>query len=285
MKNERYCVIGHPIGHTMSPFIHKRLFEISGICAEYTSRDVNPDNIANDFAELKKLRGFNVTIPHKQAIIPLLDRLDKSATLCGAVNTVFTNGESVGYNTDMDGFTGALERAGIALCGRVLLCGTGGAARAVAFSAAKAGCEIEAAVQNGFENTAEALKNDILAKIGDAKLKIIHYDKISGEYDLAVNATPVGMYPNTNAAILSEEQIKNCKAIYDLVYNPRETLLLSTARKSGIKCDGGMSMLVLQAAKAHEIWYGAKFDREQISRIIDDATEETKRMFEGGGSK
>lgn len=285
MKNERYCVIGHPIGHTMSPFIHKRLFEISGICAEYTSRDVNLDNIAIDFAELKKLRGFNVTIPHKQAIIPLLDRLDKSATLCGAVNTVFTNGESVGYNTDMDGFTGALERAGIALCGRVLLCGTGGAARAVAFSAAKAGCEIEAAVQNGFENTAEALKNDILAKIGDAKLKIIHYDEISGEYDLAVNATPVGMYPNTNAAILSEEQIKNCKAIYDLVYNPRETLLLSTARKNGIKCDGGMSMLVLQAAKAHEIWYGAKFDREQISRIIDDATEETKRMFEGGGSK
>ena len=90
------------------------------------------------------------------------------------------------------------------------------------------------------------------------------------------------MYPKTGVSVLTEEQIKRCKAVYDLVYNPRETELIRIARKNGIKCDSGMSMLVIQAAKAHEIWYNAKFTDEQIGEIIDAATKETERIFMGG---
>ena len=88
MDNKRYSVIGHPIGHTMSPFIHQRLFEINGLSAEYSKLDIAPEELEKEFESLCQLNGFNVTIPHKQSIIPLLDELDGSAELCGAVNTV-----------------------------------------------------------------------------------------------------------------------------------------------------------------------------------------------------
>lgn len=280
MKSNNFCVIGHPLGHTMSPFIHSKLFELSGKGAEYSARDIEPDTLGEAFDELKNLVGFNVTIPFKQQIIPLLDRLDGSAELCGAVNTVCTGDENVGYNTDMGGFEGALKRAGIPLSGKVLLCGAGGAARAVSYCALKAGCELTLAVID--RKQAEELCADISAKFGGYRPEIVGYDEIKESYDLAVNATPVGMYPKTGVSVLTEEQIKRCNAVYDLVYNPRETELIRIARKNGIKCDSGMSMLVIQAAKAHEIWYNAKFTDEQIGEIIDAATKETERIFMGG---
>ncbi len=280
MKSNNYCVIGHPLGHTMSPFIHKRLFEISGKTADYSAIDIEPEQLTDCFSELKKLAGFNVTIPFKQQIIPLLDRLDGSAELCGAVNTVCTGEENVGYNTDMAGFEGALMRAGISLSGKVLLCGAGGAARAVSYCALKAGCRLTIAVIN--RKQAEVLSDDIAAKFDGYRPEIIGYDEIDGSYDLAVNATPVGMYPKTGVAVLTEEQICRCNAVYDLVYNPKETELIRIARNHGIECDSGMSMLVIQAVRAHEIWYGAKFTDEQIDKIIDDATAEVMRSFSGG---
>ncbi len=282
MKTLSLCVIGHPIGHTMSPFIHTQLFNTSGVSAEYTAKEITPNNLNYDFKSLKLLDGFNATIPFKQQIIPLLDRLDESALLCGAVNTVYTNGETVGYNTDMHGFEGAIKHAGISLSGDVLICGTGGAARAVAFSAAMAECNITIAVRQGSEAAANALCDDVRAKIIGAELKITHYEDICNKYDLAINATPVGMYPNVGKSVLTEEQICRCGAVYDLIYNPEQTELLRIARKHGIKCDSGMSMLVMQAAKAHEIWYGATFSNEQINQIIADAAAETKRIFAGG---
>ncbi len=280
MNSNLFCVIGHPLGHTMSPFIHAKLFDISKKHAEYSARDIEPDSLNDAFSELKDLCGFNVTIPFKQQIIPLLDRLDGSAELCGAVNTVCTGTEKVGYNTDMAGFEGALARAGIALSGNVLLCGAGGAARAVSYCALKAGCRLTIAVIN--RKQAEALSDDIAAKFDGYRPEIIGYGEIKGGYDLAVNATPVGMYPKTDASVLTEEQIKGCKAVYDLVYNPRDTELIRIARKNNIPCDSGMSMLVIQAAKAHEIWYNAKFTDEQITEIIDAAAKETERIFSGG---
>lgn len=282
MDNKRYSVIGHPIGHTMSPFIHKRLFEINGICAEYSKLDIAPEKLNEEFTSLCQLNGFNVTIPHKQSIIPLLDELDASAKLCGAVNTVLVGEKVVGYNTDKYGFTTALTRAGIGLSGNILICGIGGASRAVGFAAAEKGCKITFGIRKGSEDKAKALCDEINARFGGIETEIASYDEIDGEYDLAVNATPVGMYPNTEKSVLSEEQICRCKAVYDLIYNPEETEFLRLAKKNGIKCDGGMSMLVLQAAKAHEIWYGAKFDDKQIDRIIEDASNELKVIFKGG---
>ena len=282
MGYKKYSVIGHPIGHTMSPFIHERLFQISGVDVEYTKFDIAPQKLQEEFKIICRLNGFNVTIPHKQAIIPLLDELDESAELCGAVNTVSIGKKIIGYNTDKYGFTTALSRANINLSGNVLICGIGGASRAVAFAAAENGCKITFGIRKGSEDKAKTLCDEIHCHFNNIETEIISYDKISGEYDLAVNATPVGMYPNTEKSVLTEEQICRCKTIYDLIYNPEETELLRLAKKNGIKCDGGMSMLVLQAAKAHEIWYGAKFDSSQIDRIIKDASSELSVIFKGG---
>ena len=282
MDNKRYSVVGHPIGHTMSPFIHQRLFEINGISAEYSKLDIAPEKLNAEFESLCRLNGFNVTIPHKQSIIPLLDGLDQSAKLCGAVNTVSVGERVIGYNTDKYGFETALLRAEIDLSGKVLICGIGGASRAVAFAAAEKGCKITFGIRKGSEDKARVLCDEIHSRFNEIETETVSYDEIDGEYDLAVNATPVGMYPNTDKSVLTEEQICHCKAVYDLIYNPEETEFLRLAKKNGIKCDGGMSMLVLQAAKAHEIWYGAKFDGKQIDRIIEAASNQLNIIFKGG---
>ena len=109
---KQFAVIGHPIGHTMSPFIHSRLFELAGIEADYQVMDVAPENLEQVIPSLKELDGFNITIPHKQTIIPYLDELDRVAQMYGSVNTVKTvDGVSSGYTTDPDGFVIALQKA------------------------------------------------------------------------------------------------------------------------------------------------------------------------------
>ena len=115
MSTKKFAVIGHPIGHTMSPFIHKRLFELAGIEAEYTKLDISPDNLAEEYKNtLSKLDGYNITIPHKQNIISLIDQIDDKAKMYGSVNTVANrNGIATGYTTDPDGFLKALEAAEI----------------------------------------------------------------------------------------------------------------------------------------------------------------------------
>ena len=116
---KQFAVIGHPIGHTMSPFIHSRLFELADIEADYQVMDVAPENLEQVIPSLKELDGFNITIPHKQTIIPYLDELDRVAQMYGSVNTVKTvDGVSSGYTTDPDGFVIALQKAGIPLSGR-----------------------------------------------------------------------------------------------------------------------------------------------------------------------
>ena len=113
METKKFAVIGHPIGHTMSPFIHTRLFELQGIKAEYTKLDIAPENLEYEFKNtLSRLDGFNITIPHKQAVIPFLDEIDAKAEMYGSVNTVSNkNGISKGYTTDPDGFLKALAAA------------------------------------------------------------------------------------------------------------------------------------------------------------------------------
>ena len=135
METKKFAVIGHPIGHTMSPFIHTRLFELQGVKAEYTKLDIAPENLEYEFKNtLSKLDGFNITIPHKQAVIPFLDEIDAKAEMYGSVNTVSNkNGISKGYTTDPDGFLKALDAAGIMLNGRIVIIGCGGVARTMAY--------------------------------------------------------------------------------------------------------------------------------------------------------
>ncbi len=282
---ENYAVIGCPIGHTMSPFIHKRLFALSLRPADYTAIEISPEELAGRVAGLFALSGFNVTVPHKRSIIPYLDSLDSRASLYGAVNTVSCGGKNIGYNTDGYGFLAALKLSQIELCGSILLCGAGGAARMMAFEAALAGCRLTLAVREDDIPAATLLAGEIRGKVPNAGVRIVTLGGLgadSGHYELLANATPLGMYPEINGCAVGPETVDRCDAVFDAVYNPRETVLLKTAGKLGKKCAGGLPMLVWQAARAHEIWYGASFAADDLLPVTRDTELELDRVFRRG---
>lgn len=280
MDSLNFAVIGHPIGHTMSPFIHKKLFEAAGATGEYSALDIPPEKLSAEFENLKKLGGCNVTIPHKSAIIPLLDETDPFAALCGAVNTVkFSGGRAIGCNTDKIGFLKALEHGGLGANGKILLCGCGGAARMIAFVCAERGCNITIAVREKSLKKAEALANEVKRAFPQTEIYAADVQKISGNFDLLCNATPAGMFPNIDSCPAPDSLIASCRGVFDCVYNPAETLLLKKADEFGCKTEGGMSMLVWQAAAAQEFWHGFKFSDEDINSLCETATAEMERIF------
>ena len=276
MSVKKYAVIGHPIGHTMSPFIHQRLFSLAGLDAEYVKLDVAPEQLGETFkTTLSQLDGFNVTIPHKQAVIPLLDELDDKAKLYGSVNTVLRqDGVTKGFTTDPDGFIRAVEAAGIELGGRIMILGCGGAARAIAFELASRGLPFEFAVRERSCGKAGLLCLDITRRIPEATVSFGLINQIIGTVDVLINATPVGMYPNVGEQPIHNCAVGRCASVFDAVYNPLETALVKRAKANGSKAAGGMSMLVWQAAVAQEIWHGSTFKNEDIEQLCADASAE-----------
>lgn len=287
MQIQNAAVIGHPIGHTMSPFLQERLFALQNIPLDYHVLDI-PD-LKTGMEQLRKLDCFNITIPHKSAIIPFLDELDKKAGACGSVNTVrVQNGKMRGTTTDGAGCHKALKCHGLDFSGRILLLGNGGAAKAVAY---------EAAETNGFQLTIAHRKSSCEKAMGlseglaeyarargdrNFQIKMLSYEELEQgeeEYDLLLNTTSVGMYPNAGTSLVSERVTARCGAVFDAVYNPGETELLKLAAKSGAKTVGGMEMLVYQAVAAHEFWYGSSFRDEDISQLCRDAEKELEKKF------
>jgi len=281
------AVIGHPIGHTMSPFLQERLFELQNIPLNYHVLDI-PDLKAG-LEQLRKLDCFNITIPHKSAIIPFLDELDEKAGACGSVNTVrVENGRMRGTTTDGAGCRKALERHGLDFSGRILLLGNGGAAKAVAYEAAETkGFQLTIAHRKGSYEKAMELSGGLAEYArargdGDFQIKMLSYEELESEheeYDLLLNTTSVGMYPNAGISPVSERVTARCRAVFDTVYNPGETELLRLAAKSGAKTVGGMEMLVYQAVAAHEFWYGSSFRDQDISRLCEEAEKELEKKF------
>ncbi len=275
---DKYGLIGHPLGHSMSPLIHKKLFALSGI-SEYSYEliDIAPEELSQKEGMLRELKGFNITIPHKTAIISMTDKLGDSALRYNSVNCISNdNGTMTGYNTDCDGFLNSAEL--LPLGGKVLLLGCGGVGRMIAIEAALHGAELTIAVIPQDIKTAQLVMAEILSKCGEASVKICLVSDIEGSFDLLINATPVGMYPKTDACAVSDEVIGNCLSFFDVIYNPVETMLMKKARALGRTAVGGAAMLVHQAVKAHELWYGGKFAPEDISSIIMDVESEVDRM-------
>ena len=266
----KFGLIGHPLGHSMSPLIHERLFALSGIeNSSYELIDIAPENLSGSKEMLSELKGFNVTIPHKQGIIPLVDELGESALRYNSVNCVKNeNGKLTGYNTDCDGFLLSAEK--LPLNKKVLMTGCGGVGRMIAIETVLHGGNLTIAVIPSDIANAENLRTEILQKCENAEVKICLISEISESYDLMINATPVGMYPKTNACVISDEVIENCGSFFDVIYNPTETLLIRKAKSQGKIAVGGASMLVYQAVKAHEIWYGGKFNSDDIQNIISE---------------
>ncbi len=287
MKTQRAAVIGHPIRHTMSPFIHQKLFQLSGIPMEYQVLDI--ENLSEEIRQLKKLDVFNVTIPYKEKIIPYLDELDDKAKLFGSVNTVqVKDGKMKGYITDGTGCLQAIESAGVNLNQRILILGNGGTARAVAFEIAYnySDFDITLAHRNGSAEKAKKIADEIFSftknqERNGGTITCLSYKELpeNGEYEVLINATNVGMYPNTEDSPVDSSVLRNCRAVFDAVFNPEETLLLKTAKQMGIPIIKGIGMLVRQAAAAHACWYQTTFTKRDIEQLCEDATKEMNRIF------
>ncbi len=274
-----YCLIGHPLGHSLSPFIHSRLFALSGMKETYDLCDIAPADLATSFPSLlHTIKGCNVTIPHKQQVLPFLDRLEGKAALYQTVNTVAVTADgTVGYNTDADGFLCALRDADIPLKGRVFLLGAGGAGTVLAYEAALAGCDV--IVYDPFATEAAQRLCARLREIAPQVHCTAVTDLPTGDCDLLINSSPVGMYPHTDRCPVPDEFIARAAAVFDVIYNPRRTLLLQKAAANDAKTAGGMAMLVWQAAIAQGHWYGATFDASDIAAIIDDCYTELEAHF------
>ena len=279
MSTKKFAVIGHPIGHTMSPFIHTELFKLNSIDAEYSVFDVAPNTFDTEIPRLmRELDGFNVTIPYKSAVIKFMDSVEGAAGEYGSVNTVRSSDRS-GRTTDPTGFVRALSAADIRLGGDVVILGAGGVCRVFAGEAARAGCTITFGVLESDIRSAQTIKAEIAQYHPQVKADIVEINQLSGEFDLLVNATPVGMYPKTEAMPVPAELLAHCRAVFDAVYNPDHTMLLTAAREAGCKVQGGMPMLVWQAAASQEIWLGVEFEKSEVENVIASATDYMNRNF------
>lgn len=264
---EQYTLIGHPLGHSMSPFIHERLFAMAGRKAEYTLTDIAPEHLLEKEPFLRSLQGFNITIPHKMAVIPMVDQLDESAKRYDSVNCVANaDGKLVGYNTDCDGFTMSVKD--YPMDGKVLLIGCGGVGRMIATEALRSGANLTIGIIPQDRKLVETFIQEAKQQMPDAKVQYAVTAEIHEKFDVIINASPVGMFPKADACPVSDELIDQADYFFDVIYNPTKTLFLRKALAQGKTAKGGAAMLVLQAVRAHEIWNGDSYTQEQIDTII-----------------
>lgn len=258
---QRVGLIGWPVEHSVSPAMHNAAFQALGLDWWYTLLPTPPGEIASTLAQLRgqRYRGANVTVPHKEAVMAFLDEAESSARSIGAVNTVVVReGRLLGYNTDAPGFLAALQAAGFEPKGsRALVLGAGGAARAVVYALVQAGTIIVL-----FNRTPQrALELVYHAQgMGGSVSWTASLDSLEPEladFNLLVNATPVGMWPQDNVSPWPEAlPMPSHWTVFDLVYNPAQTRLLAQARAAGATAIGGLEMLVQQGALAFELWTG-----------------------------
>lgn len=278
LNNKVYGVIGCPIRHSMSPEIHNRLFELNGIKAEYIMAKISGSELKAAVDIFRKcFSGFNVTIPHKETIIPYLDKIDEKAKWYGAVNTVKNeNGILTGYNTDGDGFKYSLEKTNINPRGKkVLILGAGGVSRVIAYEIALMGGKINIYSLEKTESLVNRLKEDL----PDAEINGLESLKSTDIFDIIINGTPVGMWPLINHLPVREEIISSAEAVFDAVYNPVRTKLLLKACEKGAAVQGGLLMLVSQAAASQTIWTGKSFEESGIDNICKKIKKELNDKF------
>lgn len=278
----KYALLGETLKHTMSPPIHSRLFEMKGREFEYELVEVSPEQLKDKAEYLSSLNGYNITIPHKIDIIDYADKLDNSAKRYNSVNCIDNkNGVHTGYNTDCDGFLQTIRAMNVDFGGKVLLIGCGGVGRMMAIEAALAGAELYIAVLASDMPLAEQVKKEIAEMKPDAKVNILLNTEIDTgiKYSLLMNACPVGMYPKVDACPVSDEVISASEAVFDVIYNPRETQLMKKAKAMGKKAVGGMAMLVWQAVSAHKIWDGDTYTDEEVQSIIDEMEMRVEKDF------
>lgn len=263
-----YALFGWPLGHSMSPELHAQLFEAAGCDADYVAVSVPPEKLRDAMMLAReKLKGINLTIPHKKAVIPLLDEVDDRAMNLHSVNTVaFCGSRAIGYNTDISGFAASLEKDGMVLRDKkVLLLGYGGAAAVMGHHCASAGAMLTITGRN--PEKAQALRAQLLEALPHARIAVCTKRRIPRDTQIVVNGTPVGMFPKEDRAPLYFLPHKT-EYVFDAIYNPPLTALMKLADPRKTKTRDGLYMLVMQAAHAQTIWYDAQFDPAVCDSIL-----------------
>ena len=273
-KTNLIGIIGNPVGHSLSPIIHNYLFELLDLNYAYLAFDVQPDLLADAVHGLIALgaRGFNVTVPHKEKIMTLVDHVEKNAQIIGAINTILVeNNKTIGYNTDVTGFKKSIEEAGFCTQDKIVtVLGAGGAARAAIIGLIELGAKEVNIINRNEEKTQviiDSYKVNGINNIKNVSLKD-SYEAIN-ESKLIVNATSVGMkgyLPNETP--IPSEYFTTGMWVCDLVYNPLETIFLSEARKRGCHIINGLHMLVHQGADAFKIWTDVDPPRAKVNELL-----------------
>ena len=271
------ALLGSPVAHSISPLMHNEAFQLLDLDYTYLCFEVNEETLPAAVDGLKAcgIRGFNLTMPNKNKIVELLDELSPAARLIGAVNTVVNDdGHLTGYNTDGVGYMQAVKDAGYDITGETIsIMGAGGAATAICAQAALDGVEkihIFARETSRFWDRTQKLAENINSTLPCKA--VLHENKDTAalaqaisESALLLNATSVGMAPNTEGTIIEDTSLYHPDLIVsDVIYNPRETRFLKEAREAGCRTFNGMYMLLYQGAEAFRLWTGKEMPVKEI---------------------
>lgn len=264
-------IIGYPLSHTLSPVMHNAVFKKYGMPWEYRVFETKPEDVVFMIKSMRRegIRGINVTIPHKHAVMNYLDKTDRAAAAIGAVNTIVNkNGKLTGYNTDYLGFGMTLRKNKINLKGRtVVMLGAGGAAHALAYA-----INLQKPAKFYILNIDVPMIERLVSRI---KLKKALYsdisrtkakDEILASADFIINATSVGQHDKK--APYKIRKLKKGAVVYDIIYNPAKTPFLKLAQKKGARIMNGLDMLIYQGMESFRLWTGRKSDYGAIKKAL-----------------
>ncbi len=256
-------IFGNPIEHTLSPLIHNAAFDHLKLNYLFLAFKVTHLKEAVDGIRALNLRGVSVTIPHKVTVIDYLDEVEEVAGKIGAVNTIVNrDGRLTGYNTDWSGAVEALEEKGTLKGKTALILGAGGAARAMAFGLKERGAQFT--ILNRTIKKAEMLASEVGCNYGGLE------DASSLSFDVVINTTSVGMFPDTEGIPIKQECLGDA-LVFDMVYNPLKTRLISEAEAGGCRTVLGIEMFVNQAAEQFTLWTDRQAPREVMKKVVAEA--------------
>ena len=282
---KQFAIIGHPVAHTLSPVMHAAAFEALSLDCSYEAIDVEADELAATIEDLraKPIAGFNVTLPHKETLLPLLDELDPEVHQIGAVNTVVErDGKLVGYNTDVAGFLRCAAPARSRIeGGHVALLGAGGAARAVLYGLLHHLKPAKVTIFNRTLDRSEQLAQEFSSISSETRIltESLFDDNLQKnikQVSAIINTTSVGMRPYADASPLEDVHIGKEQAVIDLVYAPLETKLLKSASKAGAMAIGGVEMLLHQGAASFALWTGKEMPLDQVRKKVLERLNDSK---------
>ena len=259
-------VLGNPVAHSYSPAMHNAAVEHLGLDLVYVPMKVETRGVEACLRAIRELDflGVNVTIPHKQAVIPHLDEISEISRLIGAVNTIVRreDGKLFGTTTDPEGFLAGFREAGHDFDGKsVAILGNGGTARTLAFALLSMAKPKRVLLAARDASKSEGLAREIHSRL-DRNLEIadLKDSKLLSEFDVLVNTTPVGMFPKIGESPLPPEAFRSGQIVYDLIYNPEETVLMRDAKTRDCRTVNGLGMLVHQGVASFRLWTGLNPD-------------------------